>query len=132
MMNDLQVTGNGSLQLGGEVITNYDLLAKLSPALSNRVTGVGGEDESGGAGIGKFIRKITSVTGTLFMEQGSIVVPLRMTGPIRQPTFALNTEVLQKRATERFVGKPTEKFTERKLEDAIKGVTDMFKKKPKP
>jgi hypothetical protein len=132
VMDDLQVTGNGTMQLGGNVIADFDLLAKLSPALSQRFAGSGGEGESSAAGIGKFIGKLTSVTGNLLMEKGSIVVPLKMSGPIREPSFGLNTAVVQKRATERFLGKPGESFTRGKPEDAVKGLLEMLQKKQKP
>ncbi|HKX27178.1 MAG TPA: AsmA family protein [Blastocatellia bacterium] len=149
VMDDLQVTGIGTMQLGDNVITNYDILAKLSPALSKRFAG-GGEGEStasgaagaGGAagatggGLGKLLGKVTSIAGNFFMEQDSIVVPLKMSGPIRQPGFGLNTTLVQKRATERLVGKPAEGATgnkTNKTEEAVKGLLDIFnKKKQKP
>jgi uncharacterized protein involved in outer membrane biogenesis len=132
VMDDLQVTGNGTMQLGNVVMTDYDLLAKLSPALSKRFAGGGDESESGAAGIRKLLGQIASVAGNFFIEQGSIVVPLRMSGPIREPSFGLNTAVIQKRATERFFGKPTEGFTKGKPQDAVKDILDLFKKKKKP
>jgi hypothetical protein len=66
------------------------------------------------------------------MEQGSIVVPLKMSGSIRQPAFGLNTVVVQKRATERLTGKPSEGQTGVKADEAVKGLMDLFKKKQKP
>jgi hypothetical protein len=132
VMDDLQVTGNGTMQLGDVVMTDYDLLAKLSPALSKRFAGGGDESESAASGIRKILGQVASVAGNFFIEQGSIVVPLRMSGPIRQPSFGLNTAFIQKRATERFVPKPTERSTKGRPEDAVKEVLELFRKKKKP
>lgn len=131
IMDDLQVTGDGSIQLGNNMLANYDILAKLSPALSKRFAG--GEEAVGEtSGIGKYIGKVMSVAGNFFMEGGSIVVPLKMSGPIKQPQFSLNAAVVQKRATERFLPKPGEKIDASKPEETIKGLIDIFKKKKKP
>jgi hypothetical protein len=113
-------------------MTDYDLLAKLSPALSKRFAGGGDESESAASGIRKILGQVASVAGNFFIEQGSIVVPLRMSGPIRQPSFGLNTAFIQKRATERFVPKPTERSTKGRPEDAVKEVLELFRKKKKP
>ncbi|QQS48770.1 MAG: AsmA family protein [Acidobacteriota bacterium] len=126
IMDDLQVTGNGSMQLGDVVTTNYDILAKLSPALSSRVAGRKDTESGGIAGV---IGKVTSAAGSFFTEGDSVVVPLKMSGPIGQPSFGLNASVVQKRATERFLGKPGEKSA--KPEDAVKGLLDIFQKKKK-
>jgi len=126
IMDDLQVTGSGSMQLGDVVTTNYDILAKLSPALSNRVAGGKGSQSGGIAGI---IGKVTSAAGGFFTEGDSVVVPLKMSGPIGQPSFGLNAALIQKRATDRFLGKPGEQS--QKPEDAVKGLLDIFQKKKK-
>lgn len=125
IMDDLQVNGSGSMQLGDVVMTNYEILAKLSPALSNRVTG--SRESTTGGGLRDIIGKVTSAAGGFFTEGDSVVVPLKMSGPLRQPSFGLNASVVQKRATERLIGKPGEKST--KPEDAVKGLLDIFKKK---
>jgi hypothetical protein len=132
VMDDLQVAGNGTMQLGDVVLTDYDLLAKLSPALSKRFAGGGDESESGASGLRKLLGQVASVAGNFFIDQGSIVVPLKMSGPIRQPSFALNTAVIQKRATERFIPQPSERGTKGRPEDAIKDIMDLFRKKKKP
>ncbi|MGE0103955.1 MAG: AsmA family protein [Blastocatellales bacterium] len=126
VMDDLQVNGNGTMQLGDVVTTDYDILARLSPALTNRVTG--GRD-SGAGGLAGIIGKVTSVAGTFFADGDSVVVPLKMSGPIRQPSFGLNAALVQKRATERFIGKPGDQSP--KPEDAVKGLLDIFQKKKK-
>lgn len=126
IMDDLQVTGSGSMQLGDVVTTNYDILAKLSPALSNRVAGGKGSQSGGIAGI---IGKVTSAAGGFFTEGDSVIVPLKMSGPIGQPSFGLNAALIQKRATDRFLGKPGEQS--QKPEDAVKGLLDIFQKKKK-
>jgi hypothetical protein len=103
--------------------------------------------------IGKFASKL----GSFFVEQDSMVVPIRMSGPLRQPAFGLNTVVLEKRAKDRLVQSLTEKLNKEpakepgkepakepgkepakepgkepakpKPADLLKGVLDRFKQK---
>jgi AsmA protein len=144
LMDDLSVTGEGSMQLGDAPTVDYDLLARLSPGLTRRVMPQSGDAGSPLQGISK----ITSKLGNFFMEQDSMVVPIKMSGSINQPTFGLNSSMLEKRAKERLV----ESFTDRlnkelnkdpnkesgkdtgkpKPSDLLKGVLDSFKKKEKP
>lgn len=125
-MDDLNVTGNGYMDLGTVVTADYDILAKLSPALTKRFTGSSDQQQQGGlAGIGKLIGKVTAVTGNFFLDQGQLAVPLHMSGPIKSPNFSLNAEQLQKRAVEKFVPKQTD--------EPVKKLFELFeKKKPKP
>ncbi|MFN0112832.1 MAG: AsmA family protein [Blastocatellia bacterium] len=153
VMEDMQVNGDGWLQLGDAPAVSYELLAKLSPALTKRAL-PGGAGEGGrtpitlGAGI-------NSVVGNFFMDQGGIVLPIKMSGSLKQPVFGLNSNMLQAKAKEKlkeglkenlvdqFLKKPgatpadpnkpeEAKPAEKKPADLLKGVLDRFKKKEKP
>jgi len=104
-LGQMAVSGTGGLQLGDPVTTDYDLLAQLSRELTQRVL-------PGGRGF--------AIVGNFFMQGQSLVVPLKMSGPITQPRFSLNTELLRRRMTERFRRQP-----ERVVEDIL----DIFKRK---
>ncbi len=151
-MEDMQVGGNGWLQLGDNPSVSYEVLAKLSPALTKRVM-PGGSSEGGrtpitlGAGL-------NSVVGNFFMDQGGIVLPLKMSGSLKQPVFGLNSSMLQAKAKEKLKenlkqglvdqflkkpgpapadpNKPAESKPADKPADLLKGVLDRFKKKEKP
>lgn len=152
LMEDLQVNGNGFMQLGNAPTISYELLAKLSPGLSKRVAPGGGDGGKSPLGV---LAGATSVVGNFFMEQGGIIVPLKVSGPMSQPVFGLNAALVQQRAKEqlknnvkeglldRFVKKPDEpnpgepkpdekKPAEKKAGDVLKGVLDQFRKKEKP
>lgn len=107
-MEQMGVTGNGILQLGEPVTVSHDLLAQLSQELTRRVMPGG---------------NIWATAGTFFLEQGRLSVPLRMSGSITQPSFSLDSRLVQERLKERILRKP---------EDTVKGILDIFKKKPKP
>jgi uncharacterized protein involved in outer membrane biogenesis len=148
LMDDLSVTGEGAMQLGDAPTVDYGLLARLSPGLTRRVAPQ--SDDAGSPLQG--ITKITSKLGNFFIEGDSMVVPIKMSGPMNQPVFGLNSSMLEKRAKERLV----ESFTDRlnkelnkgsgneqgkepnkdagkpKPADLLKGVLDSFKKKEKP
>ncbi len=153
LMEDLQVNGNGFMQLGNAPTISYELLAKLSPGLSKRVA-PGGDGGGGKSPLG-VLTSATSVVGNFFMDQGGIVVPLKVSGPMSQPVFGLNAALVQQRAKDqlktnvkeglldRFVKKPEEpkpgdpkpeekKPAEKKAGDVLKGVLDQFRKKDKP
>lgn len=153
LMDDLQVNGNGFMQLGNAPTISYDLLAKLSPALTKRVVPGGGDSSSGKNPLG-FLAGASSVVGNFFMDQGGIVIPLKVSGPMSQPTFGLNSALVQQRAKEqlkdnlkeglleRFTRKPDDpksgdekpeekKPVEKKAGDVLKGVLDQFRKKEK-
>ena len=147
VMDDLQVNGNGSLGLGEPVTINYDILARLSPNLTQRVLPASGGEKSGNA-VDELIRiggKLASKAGKFLIEDEHLVVPITMTGPITAPVFSLNNVVLEKRLKERFnkniekivEKKPSEsnasekKLSEKKPEELLKGVLDIFKKKEK-
>ncbi len=153
LMDELQVNGNGFMQLGNAPTISYDLLAKLSPALTKRVVPGGGDGGSGKNPLG-FLGGASSVVGNFFMDQGGIVIPLKVSGPMSQPTFGLNSALVQQRAKEqlkdnlkeglleRFTKKPDDpksgdekpeekKPAEKKAGDVLKGVLDQFRKKEK-
>jgi AsmA-like C-terminal region len=153
LMEDLQVNGNGVMQLGNAPTISYDLLAKLSPALTKRV--LPGGDSSGGKSPLGFLGGASSVVGNFFLDQGGIVIPLKVSGPMNQPVFGLNSALVQQRAKEQLKSNLTEglldRFTkksdetkpgekkqddkkpaEKKPADALKGVLDQFRKKEKP
>jgi uncharacterized protein involved in outer membrane biogenesis len=96
VMEDLSVTGAGVMQLGDSPTVDYSLLARLSPALTKRALAQSGE--SGAGSLLQNIAKVASKLGSFFVEQDSMVVPIRMSGPLKQPAFGLNTLVLEKRA----------------------------------
>ncbi|MGH9768361.1 MAG: hypothetical protein ACREAB_13085, partial [Blastocatellia bacterium] len=150
VMDDLSVTGEGVMQFGDAPVVDYSLLARLSPALTKRVMPQSGGTEAGS--LLQSIGKVASKLGNFFVDQDAMVVPLKMSGPLKQPAFGLNAGVLEKRAKERLV----ESFSERlnkglrkepgkeagkepgkdagkpKPADLLKGVLDSFKRKEKP
>jgi len=149
VMDDMQVNGNGWMQLGDNPTVNYDLLAKLSPGLTGRV--MPGSKETGGKLPFNLGSGFSSVVGSFFMDQGAIAVPIKMSGPMSQPAFGLNSTMLQARAkdqlkeglVEQFLKKPDEaksdekktddkKPAEGKPADLLKGVLDKLRKKEKP
>jgi uncharacterized protein involved in outer membrane biogenesis len=151
VMEDLLVTGDGAMQLGEAPSVDYILLARLSPALTKRVL-----SQSGQSGTGTLLQNIAQVAsklGSFFVEQDSMVVPIKMSGLLRQPAFGLNTVVLEKRAKERLMQNLTDKLNKEpakepgkeatkepgreaekpKPADLLKGVLDSIKrKKDKP
>jgi uncharacterized protein involved in outer membrane biogenesis len=159
IMEDLSVTGSGAMQLGDAPAVDYSLLARLSPALTKRALSQSGE--SGAGSLLQNIAKVASKLGSFFVEQDSMVVPIRMSGPLKQPAFGLNTVVLEKRAKDHLTQSLFEKLTKEpakepgkeaakepgkepakepgketakpKPADILKGVLDRFKqKKDKP
>ncbi|MGH9936914.1 MAG: AsmA-like C-terminal region-containing protein, partial [Blastocatellia bacterium] len=150
VMDDLSVTGEGVMQIGDAPAVDYSLLARLSPALTKRV--MPQSDAAGAGSLLQSIGKITSKIGNFFVDQDAMIVPIKMSGPLKQPAFGLNAAVLEKRAKERLV----ESFSERlnkglgkepgkeagkepgkeagkpKPADLLKGVLDSFKRKEKP
>jgi hypothetical protein len=130
VMNDLQVSGNGAIQLGEAPAVAYELLARLSPELTKRVL------PQSSAGAGKLLaslEKISSTLGNFFLDQNSMVIPIKVSGPIKQPSFGLNTVVLERQAktrlTERFV-ESLNKNKESGKQDSKE--TDQDQAKPKP
>src|SRR5262249_41557192 len=146
VLDDLSVTGQGTMQLGDAPVIDYELLARLSPGLTKRVM-----SQSGEAGTGSLLQsigKVTSKLGNFFVDQDAMVVPIKMSGPIKQPVFGLNATVLEKRAKERLVQSLSDKLNKGagkeagkepgkdagkpKPADVLKGVLDSFKRKDKP
>jgi uncharacterized protein involved in outer membrane biogenesis len=153
IMEDLSVTGDGAMQLGDAPSVDYSLLARLSPALTKRALAQSGE--SGTGSLLQNITKFASKLGSFFVEQDSMVVPIRMSGPLSQPSFGLNSMVLEKRAKDSLAqslidklnkgktpagepGKEPAKEPEKepakpKPADVLKGLLDRIKqKKDKP
>jgi uncharacterized protein involved in outer membrane biogenesis len=152
VMEDLSVTGSGAMQLGDAPAVDYSLLARLSPALTKRALSQSGE--SGARSLLQNIANAASKLGSFFVEQDSMVVPIRMSGPLKQPSFGLNTVALEKRAKDRLAQSLIEKLSKEpakepgkeaavepgkeqqakpKPADLLKGVLDRFKqKKDKP
>ncbi len=153
VMEDMQVGGDGWLQLGDNPSVSYEVLAKLSPALTKRVM-PGGSGEGGRTPI-TLGTGLNSVIGNFFMDQGGIVLPLKMSGSLKQPVFGLNSSMLQAKAKEKlkdnlkeglvdqFLKKPgvtpadqnktdENKPAEKKPADLLKGVLDKLRKKDKP
>ncbi|MFN0088195.1 MAG: AsmA family protein [Blastocatellia bacterium] len=147
IMDDLQVNGDGAIELGDAPTMDYELLVKLSAALTRRVTSSGGG--SGGAGgIFSSIEKITSTLGNFFTDQdGSMAIPLKVSGPLKQPAFGLNASVLEKRVKTQLTDRLLEGFGKEpgepekepgkdpekpKPADILKGVLDRMKRKEKP
>jgi len=148
LMEDLQVNGDGWMQLGDSPAVSYDLLARLSPALTKRVM------PAGESGSGKSLLNLgagfSSVVGNFFMDQGAIAVPIRMSGPLKQPAFGLNSTMLQKRAKDQLKDTLLDRFNkkdgatstdkktdekkpaEKKSNDILKGVLDKLRPKEKP
>ncbi|MBS1787631.1 MAG: AsmA family protein [Acidobacteria bacterium] len=162
VMDDMQVNGNGWMQLGNNPTVSYGLLAKISPALSKKVLPGGASNltgsgtESGAKSPINLGSGLSSVVGSFFMDQGGIVLPLKMSGTLKQPVFGLDSSVLQAKAKDklqenlkenlidRFLKKPGEAQADQKKADdskpaekakpadLLKGVLDKFKKKEKP
>jgi hypothetical protein len=140
------------MQLGDAPAVDYSLLARLSPALTKRALSQSGE--SGARSLLQNIANAASKLGSFFVEQDSMVVPIRMSGPLKQPSFGLNTVALEKRAKDRLAQSLIEKLSKEpakepgkeaavepgkeqqakpKPADLLKGVLDRFKqKKDKP
>jgi AsmA protein len=147
VMDDLSVGGQGVMQLGDSPTVDYDLLARLSPGLTKRVMPQSGAD--GASSLLQSLGKVTSQLGPFFVEKDSMVVPIKMSGPIKQPAFGLNATLLEKRAKSQlldsFSGKllnkepgkdagkePGKEAAKPKPADLLKGVLDNFKRKDKP
>lgn len=112
VMDDLQVNGNGVMQLGETPSIDYDILTRLSPELTRRV--VSQSDSSGGGTAGKILSglgKLTSAVGSFFVDQNVAVIPLRVSGPITQPSFGLNSNLLEKQAKARLTERIVEGFS---------------------
>lgn len=147
LMDDLQVNGDGWMQLGDAPTVNYDLLAKLGPALSKRVAPASDSKSPLNLSAG-----FSSVVGNFFMDQGSIAVPIKMAGPLTQPSFGLNSAMLQRRAKDQIKDSLLERFNkaatpadqksnekgdekkpaEKKTGDLLKGMLDKLRPKEKP
>jgi AsmA protein len=147
VLDDLQVTGEGTMQLGDAPVMDYSVLARLSSALSGRVLPA----KSGGEGAGGKLPipiggTFGSVVGNFFMEKDTLVVPLRVSGPLGNPSFGLDSAALQRRAKDRLIESVEDRFLkksgeqqkeqqkeqkEMKPAEALKGVLDLLKKKDK-
>lgn len=152
VMDELQVNGDGAMQLGAAPTVNYDLLVRLSPVLTKRLLPGGSEDS--GSPV-KVLTGLSSTVGSFFLDQGVIALPIKVSGPLKGPSFGLNAALLQKRATTQLKeslfdqlkkkvdptksdqtdpNKPAEAkpTPATKPADMLKGVLDQFRKKGKP
>ena len=153
IMEDLQVNGDGGMQLGAAPTVNYDLLVRLSPLLTKRL--LPGSSGDGEAPV-KALAGLSSTVGNFFLDQGVIALPIKVSGPLKGPSFGLNAGLVQKRATAQLKeslfdqlkkitpGKPdaqqndqaqpaqTKPTPAAKPADVLKGVLDQFRKKGKP
>jgi uncharacterized protein involved in outer membrane biogenesis len=142
VMDDLSVTGGGVMQLGDAPSVDYSLLARLSPALTKRVTSQ--SDAAGTVSLLQSIGKFTSKLGNFFVDQDAMVVPIKVSGTLKQPAFGLDAAILEKRAKERLVqsigeklkkepaGEPGKDAAKPKPADLLKGILDNIKRKDKP
>jgi uncharacterized protein involved in outer membrane biogenesis len=103
VMTDLSANGDGQLRFGEPGSMEYSILARLSPTLTKRVlSGVGGQslsttsDDPRSGSLGR-------VLGSFFVEKDSLVIPLKISGPLTGPTFGLDTVILRQRATKSFM-----------------------------
>lgn len=143
VMDDLVATGNGLLRLGEPMSMDYSILAKLSPAVSKRV--LPQKQTDGTTALSGGI--MGTIVGNFFMEKDSLAVPLKISGPLSQPSFGLDSNILQQRAKsslmenlqKRIFGKPEDQQQQPQTEekkkqptpqDALKGILDRLKKKP--
>jgi uncharacterized protein involved in outer membrane biogenesis len=101
-MNQMTVTGRGVLTLGEPVMTDHRLLAQLSSSLTRRLT----KDEQVLAAMGA-------------ATFGDLGVPLKMSGPLTQPSFQPDAEALARRTAERFIKQP---------DQTVKGILDLFRR----
>jgi len=148
VMDDLQVTGGGAMQLGDAPTMDYSILARLSSALTKRVLPAkSGGEEGGGKSPIPIGGTVGSVAGNFFMEKDAMVMPLRVSGPLGNPSFGLDSAALQRRAKDQLIEGLADRFLKKsgeqktgeqqkeqkgvKPEDALKGVLDMLKKKDK-
>lgn len=154
-MEDLQVSGNGAIQLGAAPTINYDLLVRLSQPLTKRLL-PGGSNSSNTAnsltGANETPVKapagLSALMGNFFMDQGAIALPLKISGPMGGPSFGLNSALLQKRATNQLKENLLDQFKKKiepnktdatttdpnkpatpKPADLLKGVFDKLRKK---
>jgi uncharacterized protein involved in outer membrane biogenesis len=106
-LGQIKVMGDGALQLGAPVMTDFDVLAQLNQQLTQRILP---RDQ------------FLPAVGNFFMDGPSLVVPLKMSGPLSQPRFSLNADLLRKRMTERFTRQPGQ---------VLENILDIFKGKEK-
>ncbi|MDX2030632.1 MAG: AsmA family protein [Blastocatellia bacterium] len=149
LMDDLQVNGGGAIQLGDAPTIDYDLIVKLSQGLTKRVSAGGG----GAAGLLAGLASVSSKLGNFFADSDStLAIPIKMSGPLKQPVFGLNSAILQQRAKTRLTERLVEGFTKDagkepakepgkepakepakpKPVDLLKGVLEGLKRKEKP
>jgi hypothetical protein len=142
----------------GRLINALKTLGDLDNTIIMLVSDNGASGEGGRTPI-TLGTGVNSVVGNFFMEQGGIVLPIKMSGSLKQPVFGLNTSLLQAKAREKlkdnlkeslvdqFLKKPGDvaadpnkqpdkpedaKPAEKKPADLLKGVLDKLKKKEKP
>lgn len=150
-MTDLSATGEGLIRLGDPAVIDYSILARLSPALTRRILSgrSGRADDPATLPLEQSDQTPTTgglsrLVGTFFTERESLVIPLRVSGPVTGPKFGLDAETLRQRATGSILenlrqkvpglrNDPTTPQTDGTKKpspaDAIQGIIDRFKKK---
>ena len=165
VMTDLTASGEGTIRFGEPGSVDYAILARLSPALTrrilssrssraNRANRAGTADDPAALATGESPAETTSggtgvsqLFSSFFTEKDSLVIPLKISGPVNGPRFSLDAETLRRRATssifenlqQKILGPkgPTtpekhEKSDEPRKpspEEAIRGILDRLKKK---
>ncbi|MBI1760218.1 MAG: AsmA family protein [Acidobacteria bacterium] len=160
VMDDIQVNGDGAMQLGAVPTINYDLLVRLSAALTKRFlpgNAASADATTGSATAAKAPAGLSALFGNFFVDQGVLALPLKVSGSLKEPSFGLNSALLQKRATAQLKeslfdqlkkkinptkpdapqadpNKPaeTKPTPATKPADLLKGVFDKLRKKDKP
>ncbi|MFM8395242.1 MAG: AsmA family protein [Acidobacteriota bacterium] len=157
VMTDLTANGEGLIRFGEPGGIDYSILARLSPTLTRRIlsnratpSGQSGdpaalplEETSPGAKSGR-TGALSQLVGTFFTEKDSLVIPLKISGPLDGPRFSLDAETLRKRATssilenlqQKILGPPSQSPTDKPAEtkkpspqETIRGILDRLKKK---
>ncbi|MFN6201147.1 MAG: AsmA family protein [Acidobacteriota bacterium] len=162
VMTDLTASGEGTIRFGEPGSVDYAILARLSPALTRRILSsragranrAGTADDPAALATGESPAETTSggtgvsqLFSSFFTEKDSLVIPLKISGPVNGPRFSLDAETLRRRATssifenlqQKILGpkgpatpeKPATADEPRKPspEEAIRGILDRLKKK---
>jgi len=109
-MSGLHLEADGVMNLVDSVTTDYDLIARLNKELSGQLMPTG---------------DAAFLVNTFFVdEKNRISVPLKMTGPLANPSFALNLQVLQANLGRTLQRRAT-KGVEEALENVLKGKQDQ-------
>lgn len=147
-MADLSASGEGLIRFGEPLEIDYSILARLSPELTRRIlTGRPGDPAAlrpESSPRTPVAGGISQLVGTFFTERDSLVIPLRVSGPVTGPRFGLDAETLRRRLTGSVIdnlrqkipgltgdkpASPADGNRKPSPTDAIRGILDRFKKK---